>query len=173
MNILLQILDDGRITDAHGKQVSFENTVIVMTTNAGSTDASILSGFSDKPELMSEEKTHKALSAFLRPEFINRVDEVITFRSLSEADFSRIARIMISDLEKVMAEKEIALSVSEAAIDYIARKSYSVKYGARNMRRFIETEVQDRIAEEIIRTRGRLTAVSIDADENGITAVSN
>jgi len=172
MNILLQILDDGRITDAHGKQVSFENTVIVMTTNAGSMDGSLLSGFTDAPELMSEEKTHKALSTFLRPEFINRVDEVITFRSLAEEDFARIARIMISDLEKVMAEKEITLTVSEAAIDYIAKKSFSVKYGARNMRRFIETEVQDRIAEEIIRNRGKLTSVSIDADETGITAVS-
>ncbi len=172
MNILLQILDDGRITDAHGKQVSFENTVIVMTTNAGSMDGSLLSGFTDAPELVSEEKTHKALSSFLRPEFINRVDEVITFRSLSEEDFSRIARIMISDLEKVMSEKEITLNVSDAAIEYIAKKSFSVKYGARNMRRFIETEVQDRIAEEIIRTRGALKAVTIDASEEGITAVS-
>ncbi len=172
MNILLQILDDGRITDAHGKQVSFENTVIVMTTNAGSMDGSLLSGFTDKPELMSEEKTHKALSTFLRPEFINRVDEVITFRSLGEADFSNIARIMISDLEKVMKEKEIELTVSEAAVDYVAKKSFSVKYGARNMRRFIETEVQDKIAEEIIRTRGQLKAVSIDADENGIFVTS-
>ncbi len=149
MNILLQILDDGRITDAHGKQVNFENTVIVMTTNAGST-ASSIAGFGDNPDASSREKTERALSAFLRPEFINRVDEVITFRSLNEEDFAEIAKIMLGDLQKTLKEKDITLMYTEEASRYIAKKSFSHKYGARNMRRFIQREVEDKIAEAVI-----------------------
>jgi len=163
MNILLQILDDGRITDAHGKEVSFENTVIVMTTNAGSTNFTSPVGFGGGNNTVSSEKTMKALSEFLRPEFINRVDEIITFRSLSQDDFKQIARIMTGDLARLLEEKGIKLAVSESMIEYIAEKSYSVKYGARNMRRFIQTELEDKIAELIISTRGNLSAVSADA----------
>ena len=172
MNILLQILDDGRITDARGKQVSFENTVIVMTTNAGSAGSSTLPGFTDSPDLVASEKTHKALSEFLRPEFINRVDEIITFRNLEMDDFRSIAKIMMGDLAANMAEKEISLTYTDSVTDYIAEKSYSVKYGARNMRRFIETEIEDKIAGEIIRTRGGLKAITIDADSEGIKVAS-
>ena len=172
MNILLQILDDGRITDAQGKTVSFENTVIVMTTNAGSKGSSTLPGFTDSPDIKSAEKTEKALSEFLRPEFINRVDEIVTFRSLSKENFKNIADIMLSDLVKTMAEKEIVLTYTPAAAELVAEKSFSVKYGARNMRRYIETAVEDRIAAEIIRTRGALKAMNIDAENGEITVVS-
>ena len=172
MNILLQILDDGRITDAQGKTVSFENTVIVMTTNAGSKGSSTLPGFTDSPDIKSAEKTEKALSEFLRPEFINRVDEIVTFRSLSKENFKNIADIMLSDLVKTMAEKEIVMTYTPAAAELVAEKSFSVKYGARNMRRYIETAVEDKIAAEIIRTRGALKAMNIDAENGEITVVS-
>ena len=150
MNILLQILDDGRITDAHGKTVDFCNTVIVMTTNAGSNRAMNIAGFGGEFESQAEDRTQKALEEFLRPEFLNRVDAIITFRSLSEADFARIAHIMLDDLARVLAEKEITFSFTDAAADWVAHKSYSRKYGARNMRRLIETEVEDRIADHLI-----------------------
>ena len=173
MNILLQILDDGRITDARGKTVSFENTVIVMTTNAGSQGPSTLTGFTDTPELLSEEKTQRALSQFLRPEFLNRVDEIVTFRALDRENFKGIARIMTGDLTKVMAEKEIELTFTEEAIALIADKSFSAKFGARNMRRFIEVEVEDRIANEIIKNKGALKSVKIDAADGAVTVSSN
>ena len=166
LNILLQILDDGRITDARGKEVSFENTVIVMTTNAGSTNFTSPVGFAESAENTSKEKTMKALSEFLRPEFINRVDEVITFRSLSAENFKSIADIMLGDLRELLETKGIKFAWSDSARDLVAEKSYSVKYGARNMRRFIQTEIEDKIAEQIIAMRGKVAAVSADA-ENG------
>ena len=166
LNILLQILDDGRITDARGKEVSFENTVIVMTTNAGSTNFTSPVGFAESAESTSKEKTMKALSEFLRPEFINRVDEVITFRSLSAENFKSIADIMLGDLRELLETKGIKFAWSDSARDLVAEKSYSVKYGARNMRRFIQTEIEDKIAEQIIAMRGNVAAVSADA-ENG------
>ncbi len=172
MNILLQILDDGRITDARGKTVSFENTVIVMTTNAGSQGPSTLTGFTDNPELLSEEKTQRALSQFLRPEFLNRVDEIVTFRALDRENFKGIARIMTGDLTKVMAEKEIELTFTEEAIALIADKSFSSKFGARNMRRFIEVEVEDRIANEIIKNKGAVKKVTVDAKDGAVTVSS-
>ncbi len=172
MNILLQILDDGRITDARGKTVSFENTVIVMTTNAGSQGSSTLPGFTDMPDVKSGEKTEKALGEFLRPEFINRVDEIVTFRSLDREDFKGIANIMLSDLVKAMHEKDILLTYDSSVTDDVAEKSYSKKYGARNMRRYIETEIQDKIAEEIIRTRGAVKAINLRV-ENGNTVLTS
>ena len=173
MNILLQILDDGRITDARGKTVSFENTVIVMTTNAGSQGPSTLTGFTDNPELLSEEKTSRALSQFLRPEFLNRVDEIVTFRALDRENFKGIARIMTGDLTKAMAEKEIALTFTEDAIALIAEISFSAKFGARNMRRFIEVEVEDRIANEIIKNKGAVKSVTVGAEDGAVTVSSN
>ena len=173
MNILLQILDDGRITDARGKTVSFENTVIVMTTNAGSMGSSTLTGFTDNPDLLSSEKTERALSQFLRPEFLNRVDEVVTFRALSKEDFGGIAGIMMSDLKKVMAEKEIELDYTDDALALIAEKSYSAKFGARNMRRFIETEVEDRLASEIIRTKGELRRAVVGVKDGELNIASS
>ena len=150
LNILLQILDDGRITDAHGKTVNFENTVLVMTTNAGSDHSTATVGFSSQEGAPDENKTMKALSTFLRPEFINRVDEIITFRSLSEEDFGKIAVIMLNELKTALAEKKILFTYSQASVDYIAKNSYSHKFGARNMRRFICRNVEDQIAERIV-----------------------
>ena len=169
MNILLQILDDGIITDSHGKQVDFTNTVIVMTTNAGSTYSHNRAGFSDSQKAVVEDKTRRALEDFLRPEFINRVDEIITFNPLSEENFKSIADIMLSDLAAVLDKKGIESEFTPAARDYIAKKSYSVKFGARNMRRLIQSEIEDKIAELIVAKRGQLDKITVDADENGIT----
>ena len=151
LNILLQILDDGHITDAHGRLVNFENTVIVLTTNAGSEKSSQITGFSAKDATeRTREKTERALSAFLRPEFLNRIDEVITFKSLTIADFEKIAAIQLSDLKKALEEKGIRLTYTEKALAFIARESYSEKYGARHMRRYIQSHVEDPLAEKII-----------------------
>ncbi len=169
MNILLQILDDGIITDSHGKQVDFCNTIIVMTTNAGSTYATAKAGFSDLADTArSEDKTRRALEEFLRPEFINRVDEIITFNALSRENFIEIARIMTDDLTKLLYDKGMDARFTEACIADIADKSYSAKYGARNMRRYIQTEIEDKIAAEIISARGLISEITIDADETGI-----
>jgi ATP-dependent Clp protease ATP-binding subunit ClpA len=150
LNILLQILDDGRVTDASGRTVNFENTVIIMTTNAGSDRSSAICGFSESAEKAGKEKTERALLGFLRPEFINRVDEIITFRSLDLADFSRIARIMLSQLADVLEKKSIRLTYDDAVPELMAKESFSQKYGARNMRRYLETHVEDKIANEVI-----------------------
>ncbi len=150
LNILLQILDDGRITDAHGKTVNFENTVLVMTTNAGSDHSAATVGFSLNESSAANDKTMKALSTFLRPEFINRVDEIITFRSLSEDDFGKIACIMLDELKIALNEKGISFVYSQPAVAYIAKNSYSHKFGARNMHRFIRSHVEDLIAEKIV-----------------------
>ena len=149
LNVLLQILDDGRITDARGKTVNFENTIIVMTTNAGS-DKGSAAGFFTDSRSVSESKTQKALEGFLRPEFINRVDEIITFRPLDRNDFIGIARIMLGELKTAMSEKDISLEYTDGAVEYIAEKSFSEKFGARNMRRFIQRELEDKLAELII-----------------------
>ena len=163
LNVLLQILDDGRITDAHGKTVNFENTVLVMTTNAGSDRAGALVGFGSGED-MDAARTQKALSAFLRPEFLNRVDEVVTFRALSKEDFVRIAAIMMNELKAALSERGIKLSFSDAALSLIAEQSFSSKYGARNMRRYIQTNVEDPLAERIIADYNKtLTHASVGA----------
>ena len=170
LNIMLQILDDGRITDARGKTVNFENTVIVMTTNAGATLSSSAAGFTVGEATAAEAKTQKALESFLRPEFLNRVDEIITFRQLDEADFARIASIMLDELKTALAEKEIKLSYTEDAAALIAEKSFSRKYGARNMRRYIQKEIEDRLASMIIADyRKNYGFVKIDATDGEIT----
>ena len=169
MNILLQILDDGRITDSQGRTVNFENTVIVMTTNAGSFGSAQTPGFSENQSKSRSDKTMKALSEFLRPEFLNRVDEIITFNSLTPENFKEIAVIMLDDLKKTLADKFISFSYTDALAGLVAEKSYSVKYGARNMRRFIQTEIEDRIAGRIIEARGKLSAVSADVSDGEIT----
>ena len=150
LNILLQILDDGRVTDAHGKTVNFENTVIVMTTNAGSENRSGIVGFTSDSAKNADDKTEKALSAFLRPEFLNRVDEIITFRSLNEEDFGKIAYIMLDQLAGVLSEKGMKVEYDESVARFIAKGSFSEKYGARNMRRFIQKNIEDRLAELLI-----------------------
>ncbi len=151
LNILLQILDDGRVTDAQGRQVNFENTVIIMTTNAGANLSSGTVGFGEgKEDAQAQDRTMKALSGFLRPEFLNRVDEIITFRSLDETDFAKIAHIMLDELKSALAEKNLKLAYTDEVCAYVAKKSFSRKYGARNMRRFLQTEVEDVIANYLI-----------------------
>ena len=165
LNILLQILDDGKVTDSHGKEVKFDNCVIVMTTNAGSAGGMNTAGFGMKSEQISEVKTEKALSEFLRPEFINRVDEIITFRSLDKNDFENIASIMLGDTKKALAERGIDFIWTPAAEKYIAEKSFSEKYGARNMRRFISREIEDAAAEKIISEYDKhISLITVDSD---------
>jgi len=150
LNIMLQIFDDGRITDSHGRTVNFENTVIVMTTNAGSNLSSNVAGFNQSEKNMAENRTMKALATFLRPEFINRVDEIITFRSLTPMDFTYIVKIMLDDLAATLEEQGIKCVYSEDAAKYIAEQSFDAKYGARNMRRYIQRHVEDKIAAILI-----------------------
>jgi len=150
LNILLQILDDGKITDAQGREVNFENTMLVLTTNAGSSTGMNSIGFSEKEGSIASDRIMNALSEFLRPEFINRIDEIIVFNQLSEEDFKGIAKIMLEDLRKSLAEKNITFEYTDEALKYIAEKSYSRKFGARNLRRFIQTEIEDKAAEIII-----------------------
>ena len=150
MNILLQILDDGRITDAQGRTVNFENTVIVMTTNAGSDKRTGSVGFNMSADEQGKEKAVKALNDFLRPEFINRVDEIIYFHRLTEENIRAIASLMLEDLRTAMAERGTALTWDESVITYLAEKGYSAAYGARNLQRLIQKDVEDAIATEII-----------------------
>ena len=168
LNIMLQILDDGRITDARGKTVNFENTIIVMTTNAGSDNSAVTVGFSTDSQTRAESKTEKALSSFLRPEFLNRIDEIITFNSLTEENFASIAKIMLDELKVSLAEKNIQFKYSDEAADMIAKGSYSYRFGARNMRRYIRTNVEDQLAEKIISDyNGEITMASLFVDDNG------
>ena len=164
MNILLQILDDGRITDAQGRVVNFENTVIIMTTNAGSSSSSGSVGFGSSLTEMSRERSLKALGEFLRPEFINRVDEVVCFNSLSEENFRSIAELMLNEVKDCLNERNIALSWDDMALDYLVKKGYSVNYGARNLRRLIQKEVEDRVAQKIIESHGLLDSVSLSSE---------
>ena len=164
LNILLQVLDDGKITDAQGRTVNFENTVIVMTTNAGSEGSSSIPGFAEKRELLAKDRTEKALSTFLRPEFINRIDEIITFRHLDKSDFEKIADIMLSKLREHLADKGIKLLYKDDVLKLIAEESYSEKYGARNMRRYIERHIEDKLANVILDNYGKnLKGISLSS----------
>ena len=150
LNILLQILDDGRITDAQGRVVNFENTVIIMTSNAGSDRRDGSVGFGKTVSEQSREKALKALGEFLRPEFINRVDEVICFNKLTGENFRAIAGIMLGELHDSLASRGLEFAWDESLVDYLVRKSYSVQYGARNLRRTIQKDLEDPIAEKLI-----------------------
>ena len=154
LNILLQILDDGRITDAQGRTVNFENAVIIMTTNAGSNTGSGSLGFGGSVSDMGQERAMKALNDFLRPEFINRVDEIVYFNKLTENDFRRIAELMLGETKAAISESGIALTWDDSLIDYLVEKSYSVKYGARSLRRTIQKDVEDPVAAKIIEKHG-------------------
>ena len=158
LNVLLQILDDGQITDAHGRKVNFENTVIVMTSNAGSDKAAGSVGFDKSAGDQGKERVMKALRDFLRPEFINRVDEVIYFHQLTEDNFRNIARIMLDELKTSLSEKGFGFMYDDSVVDVLVKKSYSAAYGARNLRRCIQKELEDPMANLII-----------DAFENPIT----
>ena len=151
LNVLLQILDDGQITDAHGRKVNFENTVIVMTSNAGSDSKSAGAvGFGGSADDQGRERTMKALRDFLRPEFLNRVDEIVCFNHLTKENFSGIARIMLDELKTSLSEKGFAFRYDDALVDYLVEKSYSLTYGARNLRRLIQKELEDPMAARII-----------------------
>ena len=150
LNVLLQILDDGELTDAHGRKVNFENTVIVMTSNAGSDRAGGAVGFGRTADEQGKERVMKALQEFLRPEFINRVDEIIYFNRLTEENFTHIARIMLGELRDSLADKGFTFSWDESLEAYLVKKSYSMTYGARNLRRTIQKELEDPISVAII-----------------------
>ena len=151
LNVLLQILDDGQITDAHGRKVNFENTVIVMTSNAGSDSKSAGAvGFGGSADDQGRERTMKALRDFLRPEFLNRVDEIVCFNHLTKENFSGIARIMLDELKTSLSEKGFTFRYDDALVDYLVEKSYSLTYGARNLRRLIQKELEDPMASRII-----------------------
>ena len=151
MNILLQILDDGRITDAHGRTVNFENTIIIMTTNAGSELKGVGTvGFGGTAGDLGKEKALKSLRDFLRPEFINRVDEIVYFNKLSEENFKSIAALMLTELKDGLSEKGLELTWDDSVIEYLVKKSYSAEFGARNLRRTIQKDIEDKIASELI-----------------------
>ncbi len=150
LNVLLQILDDGEITDAHGRKVNFENTVIVMTSNAGSSTKEGTVGFGRTVSEQDREKAMKALEQFLRPEFINRVDEVICFNRLTEENFKGIAAIMLKELQDSLRDKGITFTYEPSLVDYLTEKSYSITYGARNLRRCIQKDLEDPMTTRII-----------------------
>ena len=173
MNILLQILDDGRITDAQGRTVNFENTVIVMTTNAGSDKRTGSVGFNMSADEQGKEKAVKALNVFLRPEFINRVDEIIYFHRLTEENIRAIASLMLEDLRTAMAERGTALTWDESVITYLAEKGYSAAYGARNLQRLIQKDVEDAIATEIIdHLKGAAKTVGLTVQDGKIVVLA-
>ena len=173
MNILLQILDDGRITDAQGRTVNFENTVIVMTTNAGSDKRTGSVGFNMSADEQGKEKAVKALNDFLRPEFINRVDEIIYFHRLTEENIRAIASLMLEDLRTAMAERGTALTWDESVITYLAEKGYSAAYGARNLQRLIQKDVEDAIATEIIdHLKGAAKTVGLTVQDGRIVVLA-
>ena len=169
LNILLQILDEGKVTDAHGRAVNFENTVIVMTSNAGSANKENALGFGKSSEEASKEKVMKALSEFLRPEFIARVDEIIVFNSLKEDDFVKIANLMLSEYVPTMEEKHIKFSFDEKACEYLAKKSCNGSSGARDLRNTIRREVEEKIANAMIEAgSASLSAINITSDGESI-----
>ena len=172
MNILLQILDDGRITDAQGRTVNFENTVIIMTTNAGSNRKTGSVGFGGSLSDMSRERSMKALSEFLRPEFLNRVDEVVCFNPLTEENFRGIAALMLGEVRDLLAEKNIALVWDDSLVDHLVRTAYSLTYGARNLRRTIQKEIEDEIAAKLVEARGAQTSgISLSAADGKVKIV--
>ena len=150
MNILLQILDEGRVTDSQGRTVNFENTIIVMTSNAGSTDKSTGIGFNKTESEVSKEKSMKALSDFLRPEFLSRIDEIVTFAPLTKENYESIAALMLDEMKDPLVEKGITLKYSKKALTAIADKAFGQKFGARDIRRVIREEIEDKVAELII-----------------------
>ena len=170
MNILLQILDEGRISDSHGKKVNFENTIICMTSNAGSSTGESGMGFGKTAGDMSKEKAMKALKDFLRPEFLGRVDEVVVFSPLTEENYADIAKLQLSDTVKALSENGITLEIDDSAYKYIAKKSHGGKYGGRDILRVIREDVEDRIANLIIDAEENTPKkILLSADDDGIS----
>ena len=168
MNLLLQILDDGRITDAQGRTVNFENTVIIMTTNAGSNTRTGTLGFGLSADDQSRERAQRALNEFLRPEFLNRLDEIVYFNHLTEENFRAIASLMLGEVRTAMAERGMTLHWTPAVVDYLVAKGYSETYGARNLRRTIQRDVEDAIASAVVAQRKAAGDVAIDAQNDRI-----
>ena len=168
MNLLLQILDDGRITDAQGRTVNFENTVIILTTNAGSNTRTGTLGFGLSADDQSRERAQRALNEFLRPEFLNRLDEIVYFNHLTEENFRAIASLMLDEVRTAMAERGMALHWTPAVVDYLVQKGYSETYGARNLRRTIQRDVEDAIASAVVAQRKAAGDVAIDAQNDRI-----
>ncbi len=170
LNVLLQVLDDGRITDAQGRVVNFENTIIVMTSNAGSEGSVGGMGFGRTDHDMVKEKTMKALRQFLRPEFINRVDEIITFHHLTQENFLGIADIMLAELKQNLLDRGLQLTWDESLRPYLVKKAFSVTYGARNLRRTIQTELEDPISERIIDSfESPISSIHISVKDDAVT----
>ena len=168
MNLLLQILDDGRITDAQGRTVNFENTVIILTTNAGSNTRTGTLGFGLSANDQSRERAQRALNEFLRPEFLNRLDEIVYFNHLTEENFRAIASLMLGEVRTAMAERGMTLHWTPAVVDYLVQKGYSETYGARNLRRTIQRDVEDAIASAVVAQRKAAGDVAIDAQNDRI-----
>ena len=170
-NILLQILDDGRITDAHGRVVNFENTIIIMTSNAGSEQSVGSLGFGKSVAEQGKDKALKSLREFLRPEFLNRVDEVICFNHLSEDNFRAIADMMLGELRQAVSERGLKLTWTDRVLDYLVNASYSITYGARNLRRTIQKDIEDQVVQQILDSYMQpIETIAIDAQDNKIQA---
>lgn len=167
MNILMQILDEGKIDDAQGRTVSFENTIICMTSNAGSTDKSVGVGFNRTANEISKDRAMKALREFLRPEFISRIDEIIVFRNLDVTDFEKIAALMLDEMKEPLEEKGITLSYEASALTVIAKEAYGKPYGARDIRRVIRQEIEDKIANIIIDNNGDISSLNVYTTDDG------
>jgi ATP-dependent Clp protease ATP-binding subunit ClpC len=173
LNILLQILDDGRITDAHGRNVNFENTVIIMTSNAGSDKKVNSLGFNREPTAVAKEKALKALSDFLRPEFLSRIDEIVVFKPLTKEHFAKIALLMLDELKVSLKDKDIELRWDDALVDALVVKSLDGKFGARDLRKNVRREVEDRIAQLIVDfCESKLTVISLTAINDEISAAA-
>ena len=168
MNILMQILDEGKIDDAQGRTVSFENTVICMTSNAGSTDKSIGVGFNRTDTEISKEKAMKGLREFLRPEFISRIAEIVVFRNLEKKDFEKIAALMLDEMKQPLLEKNITMQYDDAALAAIAEDSYGKPYGARDIRRVIRQTVEDQVASLIIAHTGEIRTLLVSAKDGKV-----
>ena len=164
MNILMQILDEGKVDDAHGRTVNFENTIICMTSNAGSTDKSVGVGFNRTADEVSKDKAMKGLREFLRPEFISRIDEIVVFRQLTKENFADIAALMLNEMKEPLAEKNIGLTYTPEALKLIAEKSFGKPYGARDIRRVIRQEVEDKVAEIIIENASDTETIAVSAN---------
>ncbi len=171
MNILMQILDEGKIDDAHGRTVNFENTIICMTSNAGSTDKSIGVGFNRTENEISRDKAMKGLREFLRPEFISRIDEVVVFKQLTKADFADIAALMLDEMKEPLSEKNISLRYDDEVLKLIAEEAYGKPYGARDIRRVIRQEIEDKIADIIIGSASEIDEILICEKDGRIDAV--
>lgn len=173
MNILMQILDEGKIDDAQGRTVSFANTIICMTSNAGSTDKSIGMGFNRTEEEITKERAMKALREFLRPEFIGRIDEIIVFNKLTKEHYAEIAGLMLEEMREPLLEKQITLSYTDEARKLIAEKAFGKTYGAREIRRIIRQEIEDQIADQIINHADTLHQLTITAEQEKLVVKAN